>query len=114
MKSPTKSCLLDPRPTSLVKECSDILLPSITKLINCSLSEGVVLADFKKTDVTPLIKKPHYHQLTYKLGHLTETMLLSIKNDVHLGLAGGEDTAVVLLDQSVAFDTIDHAHSYII
>ena len=57
MKSPTKSCLLDPWPTFLVKECLDILVPSITKLVNCSLSEGVVPADFKKAVVTPLIKK---------------------------------------------------------
>ena len=33
--SPTKSCLLDPWPTFLIKECSDLLLPSITKLVNC-------------------------------------------------------------------------------
>ena len=39
-KSPTKSCLLDPCPTFLVKECLDILLPSVTKLVNCSLTEG--------------------------------------------------------------------------
>ena len=39
-KSPTKSCLLDPWPTLLVKECLDILLPSVTKLVNCSLTEG--------------------------------------------------------------------------
>ena len=51
MKSPTKSCLLDPWPAFLVKEYLDILLPSITKLVNCSLSEGVVLADLKKNDV---------------------------------------------------------------
>ena len=57
MKSPTKSCLLDQWPTFLVKECLDILVPSITKLVNCSLSEGVVPADFKKAVVTPLIKK---------------------------------------------------------
>ena len=36
------------------------------------------------------------------------TALLSIKNDVHLALARGEATAVVLLDQLAAFDTIDH------
>ena len=36
--SPTKSCLLDPWSTFLVKDCLDILLPSITKLVNCSLS----------------------------------------------------------------------------
>ena len=143
MKSPTKSCLLDPWPTFLVKECLDILALSITKLINCSLSEGVVPADFKKTVVTPLIKKAslppddlknyrpvsglcfisklvecvvaaqlndyvysngleNVKQSAYKLGHSTETALLSIKNYVHLALARGEATAVVLLD------TIDH------
>ena len=49
MKSPTKSCLLDPWPTFLVKECLDILWALITKLINCSLFEGVFPADFKKS-----------------------------------------------------------------
>ena len=43
-----------------------------------------------------------------KLVHSTEAALLSIKNDVHLALARDEATAVVLLDQSAAFDTIDH------
>ena len=36
-KSPTKSCLLDPLPTFLIKEWIDILLPSITKLVKFSL-----------------------------------------------------------------------------
>ena len=48
MSSLSKSCLLDPWPTFLVKECIDILLPSITRLVNCSLSEGVVPHEFKK------------------------------------------------------------------
>ena len=56
-KSPTKSCLLDPLPTFLIKECMDILLPSITKLVNCSLSEGLVPDGFKKAVVSPFIKK---------------------------------------------------------
>ena len=47
-------------------------------------------------------------QSAYKQGHSTETALLSIKNEVHLALARGEATGVVLLDQSAAFDTIDH------
>ena len=34
--------------------------------------------------------------------------MLLIKNDVHLAFAKGETTDVVLLDQSAAFDTIDH------
>ena len=57
MKPPSKSCLLDPWPTFLVKECIDILLPSIARLVNCSLLEGVVPDEFKKAIVTPLIKK---------------------------------------------------------
>ena len=35
--------------------------------------------------------------------------LLSIKNDIHLSLSWGEATALVLLDLSAAFDTIDHS-----
>ena len=144
-KSPTKSCLLDPLPTFLIKECIDILLPSIIKLVNCSLREGLVPDGF-----TPLIKKAslpveglknyrpvsgvsfisklvervfakhlvdHTHrqgldnsyQSAYKSGHSTETALLSIKNDIHLSLSRGEATALVLLDLSAAFDTIDHS-----
>ena len=45
----------------------------------------------------------------YKHGHSTKNTLLSIKNEVHLALARGEATAVILLDQSAAFDTIDHS-----
>ena len=170
MKSATKSCLLDLWPIFLVKECIDILLPSITRLVNCPLSEGVVSDEFKKAVVTPLIKKSslppndlknyrpvsglglikksslppndlknyrpvsglgfisklvervvatqlndhvslngleNVRESAYKLGHSTESALLSIKN-VHLAFAKGEATAVVLLDQSAAFDTIDH------
>ena len=149
-KSPTKSCLLDPWPTFIVKECLDILLPSITKLVNCSLTGRAVPAGFKKAIVSPLIKKSslppdelknyrpvsglsfipklvervvasqlndrvtsnsleNVSQSAYKQGHSTETALLSIKKEVHLALARGKATAVVLLDQSAAFDTIDHS-----
>ena len=60
MKSPSKSCLLDLWPTFLVKECIDILLPSITRLVNCSLSEVVVSDEFKKA----IVKSHHYHPRT--------------------------------------------------
>ena len=42
MKSPTKSCSLDPPPTELLKEHLDLLVPAITKLINCSLSSEIL------------------------------------------------------------------------
>ena len=130
--SPTKSCLLDLWPTFLVKDCLDILLPSITKLVNCSLLEGAVPDGFKSAVVTPLIKKSslskdelknyrpvsglsfisklvervvasllsrhvslhgleNEYQSAYRRGHSTETVLLSIKNQIHLSLARGHD-----------------------
>ena len=49
------------------------------------------------------------YQSAYKPGHSTETALLSIKNDIPLSLSWGEPTALVLLDLSAAFDTIDHS-----
>ena len=48
-------------------------------------------------------------QLAYKSGQSRETALLSIKNDMHLSPSQGEATALVLLDLSAAFDTIDHS-----
>ena len=47
-------------------------------------------------------------QCAFKLGPSTESALLLIKNDVHMAFAKGEATAVVLFDQSAAFNTIDH------
>ena len=146
--SPTKSCLLDPWPTFLVKDCLDILLPSITKLVNCVVGrccprwlqkccchstdkEIFFIKDELKnyrpvsglSFISKLVERVVASQLSrhvslhglekeyksaYRRGHSTETALLSIKNQIHLSLARGEATAVVLLDQSAAFDTIDN------
>ena len=48
-------------------------------------------------------------QSPHKHGNLTGTVLLTVKNEVHLTLARGEATAFVLLNQSAVFDTIDHS-----
>ena len=58
--SPSKTCSLDPWPTFLVKRCIDILLPSVTKLVNLSLQDGVFPEPFKNATVTPLIKKTSF------------------------------------------------------
>lgn len=58
MKSPTKSCILDPIPTTLLKECVDELLPVTTMIVNMSLSEGMMPSKFKHAVITPLLKKP--------------------------------------------------------
>ena len=72
----------------------------------CFLSKRVVAKQL--TSHINNNKLDNRHQSAYKPGHSTETALLSIKNEVHLSLAHGEPTALVLLDLSAAFDTIDH------
>ena len=57
LKSPSKSCGLDAIPTQLLKNSLSDLLPSITKIINVSLSSGIVPPSFKDAIVNPLLKK---------------------------------------------------------
>ena len=47
-------------------------------------------------------------QSAYKAHHCTETALLRVYNDVMFNMDRGNDTLLVLLDLSAAFDTIDH------
>ena len=56
-QSPTKSCVLDPLPTWLLKKLVDPLLPTITNIINMSLESSVFPHAFKEARVTPLLKK---------------------------------------------------------
>ena len=58
IKSPTKSCMLDPIPTSLIKQCLNDLVSFITVIVNACLSAGIVPQQFKQALVTPLLKKP--------------------------------------------------------
>ena len=59
LSSPDKQCELDPIPTCLLKKCCHILAPSITKIVNLSLTTGSFPSSFKHAIVTPLIKKPN-------------------------------------------------------
>ena len=54
----SKSCIIDPIPTNLVKETLPVLLPYLTSVINDSLMSGVVPECYKKALVSPIIKKP--------------------------------------------------------
>ena len=53
---PSKTCDLDPLPTSILKKCIDLLLPAIHHTVNLSLSQGYFPDVLKKACVTPLIK----------------------------------------------------------
>ena len=57
-KSPPKLCELDPIPTKLLFGDIDVHLPTVTHIINTSLSSGSVPLELKTTVVKPLLKKP--------------------------------------------------------
>jgi len=58
-QSPDTNCDLDHIPASLQKQCSHILLPTITKIINLSLSTGIFPDQFKNCSVHPHLKKSY-------------------------------------------------------
>ena len=56
---PNKQCDSDPIPTWLLKECSALLVPTITNIVNMSLSSGNFHHTLKKESfISPLLKKP--------------------------------------------------------
>jgi len=57
LNSSNSFCDLDPLPTSLLKQCLPALLPTITDIINLSLSTGVFPDQFKASSVIPQLKK---------------------------------------------------------
>ena len=58
-ESKTKSCKLDPVPTTLLKQYAEILVPSIQCIVNTSLSQGSFTHSLKTAVVRPLLKKPN-------------------------------------------------------
>ena len=56
-KLPSKSCELDPMPTTLLKSMVDVVTPVITHIINMSLLSGEFCQNLKLAHLKPLIKK---------------------------------------------------------
>ena len=48
------------------------------------------------------------NQSAYRVGHSTESALLKVKSDLLHAMDNQEGTCLVLLDLSLAFDTVDH------
>ena len=53
---PSKTCDLDPLPTSILKKCIDLLFPTILHIVNLSVSLSYFPDVLKNACVTPLIK----------------------------------------------------------
>ena len=54
----SKSCALDPIPTSLLKRLLPVLLPTICAIVNKSIMEFIMPNVLREAIVKPLIKKP--------------------------------------------------------
>ena len=57
VKSPNKSCDLDPLPTWRLKKCVGQLLPLIIAIFNRSMVESVMALCLKRATITPLLKR---------------------------------------------------------
>ena len=57
MSLKTKTCELDPVPTTIFKMLIPKILPLITKIVNLSLCQGQFIQDWKTAIVRPLLKK---------------------------------------------------------
>jgi len=55
---PNKQSDSDPIPTWLLKECSPLLVPTITNIVNLSLISGQFHPTLKESIISPLLKKP--------------------------------------------------------
>ena len=56
VSSGVKTCDLDPLPSILMRECMDLLLPVITRIVNLSLTTGNVPRHLKQAMVRPKLK----------------------------------------------------------
>ena len=56
LSSSSKSCDLDSIPTSVLKNCLDILITPITDIINISMETSTFPQNFKEAYVRPLLK----------------------------------------------------------
>ena len=62
----SKVCDLDPCPTSIIKECLDLLAKPLMTIINVLISQGVFLQHFKQAHITPLLKKSSLARQEFK------------------------------------------------
>ena len=124
---PDKSLTADLLSVLVMKLCTDEIVPFLTELFNHSMSNRYFPSTFKEAFITPAIKKPRLNVISITIyiyylsgllpspqsgvwpGNSTETAMLRILSDLLQAVDSGDVAALVLLDLSAAFDTVDHA-----
>ena len=56
----------NPLPSPIIKECTDLLLPTITNIVNLSLRDGCMPTCLKTAVLSPLLKRPDADFLQFK------------------------------------------------
>ena len=147
IKTASKTCALDPLPSSVPSQCIEALAPLITNIINMSITQSDIPELLKEAVVRPLLRKPsldvdvlsnyrpvsnlpqlskvlekvtakqiqehifamsELYQSAYKSCHSTETALICVCDDMKLVFDKRIGTALIMIDLSAAFDTINH------
>ena len=60
-----KTCILDPLPASIMKDCMDVLLPVLTKMINISIETANVPVQLKEAMIRPKLRKESLDHKVY-------------------------------------------------
>ena len=97
--SPLKKTDMDPADVRSYRPISN--LPVVSKLLERLVARRL-LAHLNKSSLLPLL------QSAYCALHSTETAVLKVLSDILLATDAGDLSALVLLDLSAAFDTVDH------
>ncbi len=109
MKAATKSCALDPLPTSLLKECIDSLLPVLSLIVNLSLRYGNFPEEWKLAIILPLLKKIGL-ELIYKSYRPVSN--LQFVSKVTEKAAEIQISYIIIISHPTGPDTVQKQHCY--
>ena len=73
-----KCCILDAMPAVLLRDCHDVLVPVITRIVNLSLDSSSVPTKYKEKGLTPIIKKDSFdHELNASFRPISNLRFIS-------------------------------------
>lgn len=107
-----KTCQLDPLPATVLKQCLNILLPALTKIVNllimftsksCERVVALQVNDYRHDN-----KLVESFQSAYKVGHSTESALSRVQNDISRSIDDDKCVVLLLLNLSATFDRVQH------
>ena len=136
--SPNKASGLDEISPKILKELHHEIAPILTLIFNLSLKTGVVTIYWRTADVVPEYKKgskskaSNYRPISltciaskllehilvsnimsqyqhgFRSEHSCESQLISFTQEVYDNLENGNQTDIIVMDFSKAFDKVDH------